>query len=155
VDVAGVESALGSIPQVCAVHDLHIWTVGSGMVALSAHLVVDEPSACDNDAILAAAKRALVEGFGIDHSTLQIETRGHAGSGVRWPPRAVRIGAGPRRGSRLAGPKGPRLRPTADRVRESLFNRLGQFFEGGEVLDLYAGTGAFSFEALSRGMAKA
>jgi len=82
VDVDGVEKALGSIPQVCAVHDLHIWTVGSGMVALSAHLVVDEPSACDNDAILVAAKRALVERFGIDHSTLQIESHGYAGSGV-------------------------------------------------------------------------
>jgi len=82
VDVEGVESALGSIPKVTAVHDLHIWTVGSGMVALSAHLVVDEPSACENDTILVAAKRALVERFGIDHSTLQIESQGYAGSGA-------------------------------------------------------------------------
>ena len=82
VDVAGVEEALGSIPRVCAVHDLHIWTVGSGMVALSAHLVVDEPSACENDVILMQAKRALVERFGIDHSTLQIEGQGYAGSGA-------------------------------------------------------------------------
>jgi len=67
----------------------------------------------------------------------------------------VRIVAGTHRGRPLAGPKGPGLRPTADRVRESLFNLLGQFFEGGEVLDLYAGTGAFSFESLSRGMARA
>jgi 16S rRNA (guanine(966)-N(2))-methyltransferase RsmD len=36
-------------------------------------------------------------------------------------------------------------------VRESLFNSLGQFFEGGRVLDLYAGTGALGIEALSRG----
>jgi cobalt-zinc-cadmium efflux system protein len=82
VDVDGVERALGAIPRVCAVHDLHIWTVGSGMVALSAHLVVDEPSACENDTILVAAKRALVERFGIDHSTLQIESQGYAGSGA-------------------------------------------------------------------------
>lgn len=47
------------------------------------------------------------------------------------------------------------MRPTADRIRESLFNLLGQFFEGGEVLDLYAGTGALAFEALSRGMGRA
>jgi 16S rRNA (guanine(966)-N(2))-methyltransferase RsmD len=40
-------------------------------------------------------------------------------------------------------------------VRESLFNLLGQFFEGGEVLDLYAGTGALAFEALSRGVSRA
>ena len=82
VDMDGVEAALGSIPRVCAVHDLHVWTVGSGMVALSAHLVVDEPSACENDTILVAAKRALVERFGIDHSTLQIESQGYAGSGA-------------------------------------------------------------------------
>ena len=43
------------------------------------------------------------------------------------------------------------VRPTSDRVREGLFNSLGQFFEGGAVLDLYAGTGALGIEALSRG----
>ena len=67
----------------------------------------------------------------------------------------MRIVAGTHRGRPLVGPKGPGLRPTADRVRESLFNLLGQFFEGGEVLDLYAGTGALAFEALSRGMRRA
>lgn len=67
----------------------------------------------------------------------------------------MRIVAGTHRGRPLVGPKGPGLRPTADRVRESLFNLLGQFFEGGEVLDLYAGTGALAFEALSRGMTRA
>ena len=67
----------------------------------------------------------------------------------------MRIVAGTHRGRPLVGPKGPGLRPTADRVRESLFNLLGQFFEGGEVLDLYAGTGALAFEALSRGLHRA
>jgi pantetheine-phosphate adenylyltransferase/16S rRNA (guanine(966)-N(2))-methyltransferase RsmD len=47
------------------------------------------------------------------------------------------------------------VRPTAERVRESLFNSLGQFFEGGTVLDLYAGTGALGIEALSRGSERA
>ncbi len=51
----------------------------------------------------------------------------------------------------LLGPKSSRIRPTADRVRESIFNILGQSMDGKEVLDLYAGTGALSFEALSRG----
>ena len=82
VDVDGVAKALEAIPRVTAVHDLHIWTVGSGMVALSAHLVVDEPTACENDTILVAAKRALVERFGIDHSTLQIESQALAGAGA-------------------------------------------------------------------------
>ena len=67
----------------------------------------------------------------------------------------MRIVAGTHRGRPLLGPKGSGLRPTADRVRESLFNLLGQFFEGGDVLDLYAGTGALAFEALSRGMGRA
>ncbi len=47
------------------------------------------------------------------------------------------------------------IRPTADRVRESVFNVLGQTCEGLSVLDLFAGTGALAFEALSRGAVKA
>lgn len=67
----------------------------------------------------------------------------------------MRIVAGTARGRTLKGPKGPGLRPTADRVRESLFNILGQYLEGQRVLDLFAGTGALALEALSRGAAMA
>lgn len=66
----------------------------------------------------------------------------------------MRVIAGTARGRRL-GPVPPGVRPTSDRVRESLFNSLGQFFEGGEVLDLYAGTGSLGIEALSRGVGEA
>ena len=66
----------------------------------------------------------------------------------------MRVIAGSARGVRLAAVP-PGVRPTADRVRESLFNALGQFFDGGAVLDLYAGTGALGIEALSRGVEKA
>src|SRR5699024_12189009 len=45
----------------------------------------------------------------------------------------------------------PISRPTSDKVKESLFNSLGQFFQGGNVLDLYAGSGALGIEAVSRG----
>lgn len=45
-----------------------------------------------------------------------------------------------------------KTRPTSDKVKESLFNSLGQFFNGGQVLDLYAGSGALGIEAVSRGM---
>ena len=69
-------------------------------------------------------------------------------------PAFVRIIAGTARGVRLA-PVPDGVRPTSDRVRESLFNSLGQFFDGGEVLDLYAGTGALGIEALSRGCERA
>ena len=66
----------------------------------------------------------------------------------------MRIIAGTARGTRLAPvPRG--VRPTSDRVRESVFNTLGQFFEGGCVLDLYAGTGSLGIEALSRGCERA
>lgn len=66
----------------------------------------------------------------------------------------MRIIAGEARGVRLANVP-PGVRPTSDRVRENLFNTLGQFFDGGRVLDLYAGTGAFGVEALSRGFESA
>ena len=66
----------------------------------------------------------------------------------------MRVIAGTAGGVRLAPvPKG--VRPTGDRVREAVFNSLGQFFNGGTVLDLYAGTGALGIEALSRGLDRA
>jgi 16S rRNA (guanine966-N2)-methyltransferase len=67
----------------------------------------------------------------------------------------TRIIAGALRGRRLAAPRGARTRPTSDKVRGAVFNLLGQFFEGGDVLDLYAGTGALGLEAVSRGCARA
>jgi len=66
----------------------------------------------------------------------------------------VRVIAGTARGIRLA-PVPKAVRPTSDRVRESVFGALGPFFDGGEVLDLYAGTGSLGIEALSRGCERA
>jgi 16S rRNA (guanine966-N2)-methyltransferase len=66
----------------------------------------------------------------------------------------VRVVAGAYKGRRLQAPKGPRTRPTADRVREALFSMLGSV-EGAQVLDLFAGSGALGIEALSRGAASA
>jgi 16S rRNA (guanine966-N2)-methyltransferase len=63
----------------------------------------------------------------------------------------MRIVGGDLRGRTLRAVPGRSTRPTADRVRQSLFDRLGQRCDGLRVLDLYAGTGALSFEALSRG----
>ncbi len=67
----------------------------------------------------------------------------------------TRVIAGGARGRRLAAPRGTGTRPTSDKVRGAVFNVLGQFFDGGAVLDLYAGTGALALEALSRGCARA
>jgi 16S rRNA (guanine966-N2)-methyltransferase len=68
----------------------------------------------------------------------------------------MRIIAGEWRGRKLAAPKGDATRPTADRTRETLFamltSRLGDF-EGLQVADLFAGSGALGLEALSRGAA--
>ncbi|QNQ82436.1 16S rRNA (guanine(966)-N(2))-methyltransferase RsmD [Lactobacillus sp. PV037] len=47
--------------------------------------------------------------------------------------------------------KSNKTRPTSDKVKGSLFNSMGQFFDGGEVLDLYGGSGALGIEAVSRG----
>jgi 16S rRNA (guanine966-N2)-methyltransferase len=63
----------------------------------------------------------------------------------------LRIVAGQFRGRRLVVPKDPRVRPTADRVREAWMSILGGSLEGARVLDLYAGSGALGLEALSRG----
>jgi 16S rRNA (guanine(966)-N(2))-methyltransferase RsmD len=67
----------------------------------------------------------------------------------------MRIVAGTARGRPLVAPRGSSTRPTSDKIRGAVFNILGQFFDGGEVVDLYAGTGALALEALSRGCARA
>ncbi len=63
----------------------------------------------------------------------------------------MRVIGGAARGRRLKVPKGQAVRPTAGRVKESLFNILPRDFSGKRVLDLFAGTGNLSIEALSRG----
>ena len=63
----------------------------------------------------------------------------------------MRIIAGEYRGRRIRVAARPGLRPTPDRVRETLFNWLGQWLDGLTCLDLFAGSGALGFEAASRG----
>ena len=67
----------------------------------------------------------------------------------------VRIIAGRWRGRRLVVEDEPDVRPTPDRVRETVFNWLAPDLPGARCLDLFAGTGALGFEALSRGAARA
>jgi 16S rRNA (guanine966-N2)-methyltransferase len=73
----------------------------------------------------------------------------------RKPPGSVRIIAGEWRGRRIPIVDETEVRPTPDRVRETVFNWLQANMGGARVLDLYAGTGALGFEALSRGAAEA
>jgi 16S rRNA (guanine(966)-N(2))-methyltransferase RsmD len=67
----------------------------------------------------------------------------------------MRIIGGKARGRRLKAPKGRALRPTGGRVKEALFDILSHDLTGRRILDLYAGTGALSLEALSRGASEA
>jgi 16S rRNA (guanine966-N2)-methyltransferase len=67
----------------------------------------------------------------------------------------VRVIAGELGGQRLVAPRGWKVRPTSDRVREAIFSALGERVVGARVLDLYCGTGALAIEALSRGAANA
>ena len=70
------------------------------------------------------------------------------------PPGEIRIIGGIYKRSKLAVSDKPGLRPTPDRVRETLFNWLGQDLTGWRCADLFAGTGALGFEAASRGAAE-
>ena len=66
----------------------------------------------------------------------------------------MRIISGRFRGRRLPSLRGGTVRPTTERVREAVFSTIGTAIEAAQVLDLFAGTGAFGFEALSRGASR-
>ena len=70
---------------------------------------------------------------------------------MQKPSNRVRIIGGRHRGRVIRFPPEPGLRPTPDRVRETLFNWLGQRLDGHSTLELYAGSGVLSLESLSRG----
>ena len=72
VDIAELTGALGRLPGVGEVHDVHVWTLTSGMEVASAHLTVGPD--CDQSAILAAAQRLLAAEYQLDHATLQVES---------------------------------------------------------------------------------
>ena len=76
IPVADVSGALEAVPGVTAVHDLHVWTITSGMVALSAHIVVtcEGPDCRTHDQILTDAQAVLREKFSIEHTTIQFES---------------------------------------------------------------------------------
>jgi cobalt-zinc-cadmium efflux system protein len=71
VDVATVRERLAAVPGVCDVHDLHVWTLTSGMDVVSAHLTLDP--AAQVGPVLVEAREALHDDFDIAHATLQVE----------------------------------------------------------------------------------
>lgn len=72
VDVTELTGALGRLPGVGEVHDVHVWTLTSGMEVASAHLTVDPD--CDQSAILASARELLAEEYHLEHATVQVES---------------------------------------------------------------------------------
>ena len=67
----------------------------------------------------------------------------------------MRVVAGERKGMPLKAIAGNTTRPTTDKVKESIFNIIGPFFDGGFALDLFAGSGGLGIESLSRGAERA
>lgn len=76
MDMADVERTIGSVHGVLAVHDLHVWTVGSGMVCCSCHVMVNEQSVRSGENVLRAITEELEHNFSIAHTTIQLESRG-------------------------------------------------------------------------------
>ena len=77
VDMARVRQLLLGLPGVTAVHDLHVWAIGTSQIALTAHVVLSG-SGADIDAVLQEAEHELHEHFEIRHATLQVESAAYA-----------------------------------------------------------------------------
>ena len=91
IDVDEVRDTIREVPGVLSVHDLHVWTITSGMVALSAHVVVSEERFAQG--MISRIREPLHERFSIDHTTLQLERAGFREEGcadcVASPAQAV------------------------------------------------------------------
>jgi len=76
MDMNRVEQTIVEVPGVLAVHDLHVWTIGSGIIACSCHITVGEQSISSGQDVLRVVNRELEVRFGISHSTIQVEVEG-------------------------------------------------------------------------------
>lgn len=76
MDLNSVEQTIVGVPGVLAVHDLHVWTIGSGIIACSCHITVGEQSVSSGQDVLRLLNRELEARFGISHSTIQVEVEG-------------------------------------------------------------------------------
>lgn len=77
LDVGRIKSSLASIPRVVDIHDLHVWTLTSGMEVVSAHLMIENDA--DPHSALDSARELLQKDFKIEHATLQVEPQSHIG----------------------------------------------------------------------------
>ena len=71
-----VEQTICGVDGVLAVHDLHVWTIGSGIIACSCHVTVEEQSVREGENVLRIVAEALKHRHGIAHSTIQVEVEG-------------------------------------------------------------------------------
>lgn len=79
--LADVAQAMGGVPGVTDVHDLHVWSICSGHSALSAHVVIADQSLGQTQDVMHELKRRLRSGFGVEHTTIQFECA-HCGQGA-------------------------------------------------------------------------
>jgi cobalt-zinc-cadmium efflux system protein len=111
MNVTEIGTALAEHPHVSNIHDLHVWTIGSGFPALSAHVLVHPGDDCH---AIRRELEALIEGrFGIDHTTLQVD---HAG-GDLLAIEPARLAMGSARGvgptnARAGGPEAAKTNPS-------------------------------------------
>ena len=83
LELAQIEAAMCAVPGVRRVHDLHVWTLTSGREAMSAHVVVDDVG--QSERLLEALHALLHARFGIDHTTVQLETEPPAVLQIKTP----------------------------------------------------------------------
>jgi cobalt-zinc-cadmium efflux system protein len=76
MNMAEVEQTIANVHGVLEVHDLHVWTIGSGMVCCSCHVMVNEQSVRSGENVLRAVTDELEHNFGIAHTTIQVEVEG-------------------------------------------------------------------------------
>lgn len=76
MNIDEVEQTIARVHGVLAVHDLHVWTIGSGMICCSCHVMVNEQSVRSGENVLRGVTEQLRMNFGIDHTTIQVEVEG-------------------------------------------------------------------------------
>jgi len=90
MDMNAVEETIANVPGVLAVHDLHVWTIGSGIIACSCHITVGEQSIRSGQDVLRLVNDELEARFGISHSTVQVEVEGCDPDDMYCIARAIR-----------------------------------------------------------------
>ncbi len=88
LSIAQIQAAMAGVPGVKAVHDLHVWTIGPGYVALSAHVLLDDQALSVTNGPMQDLRQVLHDHFGIEHTTIQLECD-DCGANVYCPRNAI------------------------------------------------------------------